>query len=240
MNKDVDWIPFCALMKATAETCATEPKSKNALGLTFAVLSKYSLEQVKAAVMRHFATKDGKFYPTPSHIINLIEGDSEDRAELAWRLFLRAIQVNGYYNSVTFENPAIRYAIFHLGGWIKINEELNKLSEKELSFWGKDFKRLYTVGEREANDKNVPSYFQGAIEADNKFHGYDDFMPEIYLEDTHNTVTKTALSEGQRGHINSTDKAQNLVLALSNNLTQKELDYEEKAENNVQQRTKRP
>ena len=194
MVKETDWGPFCALMKTAANVCATEPKDRDALGMMFLILSPYTIEQVKTAVFQHFRTKEGKWFPTTAHIIGLIDGNEDDRAEIAWRTFRRAVERLGGYESVRFPNSAYHYAIRELGGWQRINGDFMNMTEKDLEFWGKTFKKLYLIGERNASWDNVPGYFPGLFETQNTLHGYKQFVPPVLEVTTGKKLDREALS----------------------------------------------
>lgn len=217
MTKECDWKPFCALMRTAAKMCATEAKDTDALAMMFVILSGYSFEQVKRAVFQHFKTKDGKFFPTPAHIIAIIEGNEDDRAEVAWRTFRRSVEKLGGYESVRFPSPAYHYAIRELGGWQKINSDFTDMTEKDIEFFGKNFKRLFLIGERNSNWENVPSYFQGAFESNNSFLGYGEFIPPVIEATTGKKLDRGELLSRAlpgRGELTS------LVEGVKNNLTE--------------------
>lgn len=201
MDKDRDWIPFCALMKAAAETCATQPKNANALGLMFAILSRYSFKQVQRAVARHFASRDGMFWPTPAHIIAQIDGSPDDRAEIAWRELRMAIEKYGPNDSVRFNSPAMHYAIKQMGGWIRVNELFRDFTEKDAEFWGKDFKRLYLIGEKCATWDSEPAYLIGMYERDNSFNGFSDYIPQVVQVSTGKKVGRSSLQSGNKSPV---------------------------------------
>lgn len=199
MDRNKDWKAFCTLMNAAAEVSATQPKSNAALGLMFALLSKYSIQDIQRAVQIHLKSGDGKYCPTPSHIINILEGEPEDRSEVAWREFRRAVEKYGSYESVRFPKPAFHYAIKMLGGWLRVNQNIGEMTEKDIEFFGKDFKRLYTVGEQQATWANVPSYFPGEFERHNcGVDAFNEFVPDVYLVDSGKKIKRNELQSGTR------------------------------------------
>lgn len=217
MTKECDWKPFCALMRTAAKMCATEAKDTDTLAMMFVILSGYNFEQVKRAVFQHFKTKDGKFFPTPAHIIAIIEGDDEDRAEMAWRIFLKAVEKHGAYESVRFTKPAFHYAIRELGGWRKINDDFLNLTDKDIEFYGKNFKRLYSIGEKTATWDNTPAYFRGVFESQNDANGYSEYIPPVIEIGTGQKLDRSELLSRAlpgRGELTS------LVEGVKNNLTE--------------------
>ena len=219
MYRSRDWKTFCTLMNAAAEVSATQPKSNAALGLMFALLSKYSIQDIQRAVQIHLQSADGKFCPTPAHIINILEGEPEDRAEVAWQEFRRAVEKYGPYESVRFPKPAFHYAIKMLGGWLRINKDLSDMTEKEIKFYGKDFKRLYAVGEKRATWENVPLYFPGEFERNNRLiNSFKRFAPWIYMVDTGVQVSPSKLLLPAGKEIESPER--DIVSALADKFRQ--------------------
>jgi hypothetical protein len=136
-------------------------------------LEQYDLEVLRAAVMAHVRSE--KFFPALGDIITRIEGTAEDRAKLAWRLVVRAIERLGHYDSVRFPSPAHHYAIEQMGGWRGL---CARLTNDELPFREKDFVRFFEIGERvaswgrEEGKVHVPEYCVGAFEVNNRAIGY--------------------------------------------------------------------
>ena len=182
---DRDFKAFETLMRDAAECTRTAPLGQGGLIMAFRLLSDYSFEQVQAAVYAHFSSSEGKFFPTPSHIIQQIEGTQTERSEYAWRLFLKALEKYGYYDSVRFPEPAYHYAITLLGGWTKVSSDFNQLSDRELSFRRAEFVQLFQRGERVASfepaqgKETVKPYLMGYFESDNRANGYLEAIPPV-------------------------------------------------------------
>lgn len=165
----------------------------------FSVLARFEFKDIQRAVQLHLNGSEGKFFPTPSHIINILEGEPEDRSEVAWREFRRAVEKYGPYESVRFPKPAFHYAIKMLGGWLRVNQNIGEMTEKDIEFFGKDFKRLYTVGEQQATWANVPSYFPGEFERHNcGVDAFNEFVPDVYLVDSGKKIKRNELQSGTR------------------------------------------
>lgn len=182
---DRDFPAFAELMRAVADATHTTPPNKPGLMLAFRVLGEYSLEQVQSAVYAHLGSTEGRFFPTPSHIIQQIEGTQAERAEYAWRLFLKALDKYGYYDSVRFPEPAYHYAIEMLGGWPKVSADFSQLSDRETNFRRAEFVSLYQRGERVAafeptdGKETVSYYLCGFFENDNRAKGHLDAIPPV-------------------------------------------------------------
>jgi len=136
-------------------------QKKELWGKTF---KKYTDKQLIDAVGEFL--RRGKFFPRVSDIIELIEGTSEDEAELAWINLIEKIRRKGYYHSVSFHKyPAIGAVVEAMGGWIEISDM--KISEKK---WvKKEFIKLYPIMKRRGN---YPLELVGQFELDNSNKGY--------------------------------------------------------------------
>ena len=200
MNKSTDWGAFCDMMQAAAKVTRTNPPDAAGLTLFFDLLAEFSLEQIQGALVAHFKGPEGKFFPTPSHLISQIQGSSAERANYAWRVFLKALDKYGYYDSVRFPDPAYHYAITLLGGWMAVSEEFMDLSDKELTFRRPEFVSLYQRGERvatfgrEHGKEQVAPYLLGAYERDNTAAGYTDYIPKVVEIATGRRVVQARLN----------------------------------------------
>lgn len=198
-----DWKAFCALMSAAAESVCAKPKSEAGLMLIFNALKPFPLEVVQRAVSAHLVCSEGMFFPTAAHIVKQIRGTEEERAGVAWRTFLGAISNYDCYESVRFASPAYHYAIDMLGGWERVCREYHGLTDREIDFRGKEFMRLYAIGERVASwtrrdgKVSVPAYMAGAFERENSLRGYLDRVPAPIEVATGRRLDRAALSSGR-------------------------------------------
>ena len=197
MTESQDWQAFCDIIRASDEVTAGRTRNVLALGMMFRVLERYSLADIARAVDEHI--RRNKFAVTPADIIQTLEGDSADRAAVAWTSFLRALDRYGYYDSVRFPEPAYHYVVQQLGGWERLSHEWHDLTERDLQFRRSEWCRLYEVGLRVASWNGdpgkvaVPRYLCGYYERDNREGGYLDFIPEVVEVATGNRIDRNAL-----------------------------------------------
>lgn len=162
-----DFEQFCEIVKAAADAAGRPAPNKNGLTFLFGVLKRYDLEQVKGAYMAHFRSPEGRFWPTPAHIIEQIDGKPEDVAAAAWSLVERMLK-QGPYRSVRFPAPAYHYAIEHLGGWIDLGDRYADCDTRDAMFLAREFKRFFLMAGRAGADwDNVPAYLPGIYENEN-------------------------------------------------------------------------
>jgi len=137
------------------------------------VLKEYPAQKIMNACIECIRTK--KFFPRVSEMIELIEGNIESEAELAWLLLKEKMDKYGYYKSVSFpENPVIGAVVEAIGGWmpmfdIKVDEEK----------WVKrEFIKMYPILKKRGI---YPDRLIGKFEADNIKLGYsEEYLLERY------------------------------------------------------------
>ena len=160
-----DFQKFATIMTAAAETVGKKAPGEGALGLSFAALKKYSIEQVKAAVAAHLSGPEGRFMPTPSHIVEQIEGRPEDRAAIAWATVERELKLGKGYESVRFPLPAYHYAVEQMGGWIALSDKYDAATVRDVQYLAAKFAQFYGIAERLGADwGDVPEYLVGVFE----------------------------------------------------------------------------
>lgn len=115
-----------------------------------------------------------KFFPKPSEFLEILEGNNQDKAMLAWLKVTKAIRRIGTYQSVRFDDPVIHSSIQAMGGWVSFGDVL----EKDLPWKQKEFERIYSaIAGR--NNGDHPEYLPGRSEMDNVRTGYREFKNEI-------------------------------------------------------------
>ena len=115
--------------------------------------------------MAHFRSPEGRYWPTPAHIVEQIEGKPEDIAAVAWSLVARVLNNGGSYKSVRFPYPAYHYAIEQLGGWTELGDKYDDCNTREAMFLAKEFKQFYLLaGRAGANWDTVLPYLPGIYE----------------------------------------------------------------------------
>lgn len=167
-----DYGAFVAVMSAVAETLGYPKLAENGMKLFFDLLKPYTFEQVTRALHVHLL--ESPYMPKPVDIISRIDGSVEDRAIKAWHRVLEAARQHGAYESVKFDDPVIHFCIERMGGWQKVC----MMTEDELPFRERDFRELYKLG-RNVGWKDVPKYFPGHHEINNRMSGYLEFIPAL-------------------------------------------------------------
>jgi hypothetical protein len=173
MTKD-DLSEFAGLM-AMLDMAFDKDASELRVEVYWQGLRQFDLEDVKRAVRRGIET--ASFYPKVAELRQMIQGDAESMAVLAWREVMRTIDRVGTYCSVAFADPVIHFAIENLEGWTAIGQ----WTKEDSPYRERDFIRLYEIGiKREITWRDVGEHLPGFIEMANKgTPGYDRFTPEI-------------------------------------------------------------
>jgi hypothetical protein len=137
-----DFEKFCELLAALGERF-DKKLTPMTLKLDFAAFSRFTIEQIEAAVMTWYTT--GKFFPRPVELIELIEGKADSRGEKAWEKFVDAIRKGGQMKSVYCDDPKLLRSVQLLyGSWIKACEELPPITNPMHANHRTQFLAVYT------------------------------------------------------------------------------------------------
>lgn len=155
------------------ESAFGEKLSEDRAKIYWDILKGYSDMKIKKAVIR--SIRELKFFPKISEIIEIIEGNIEDEAEIAWLILKEKIERYDGYTSISFpENPVIGSVVEALGGWIGICDT----TVKEEKWVKKEFIKLYPIMKKK---NNHPEQLSGIFEIENNQKGYnEEYMLERY------------------------------------------------------------
>lgn len=103
-------------------------------------LRGYDLQAISKAFDKHLMNPDtGQFPPKPADIVRLLDGGTEDQAQLAWAKVDKAVRQVGAYQSVVFDDAVIHAVLMDMGGWIA----LGNCTEDEWPFKAREFEKRY-------------------------------------------------------------------------------------------------
>jgi hypothetical protein len=158
-------------------------------------LEPYLFAEVQRAlgeILKNPGIKKHPYFPTPTDIIEIIEGDVQSKSLLAWTEVTKAIREIGHYNSVIFSDALIHAVIRDMGGWIALCQH----TEKELPFLQRDFERRYQIYCRRRPEV-LPKQLSGRIAHQNAVTGYEKYIPvAIELSDNKENIQKKSFSMG--------------------------------------------
>jgi len=154
------------------EASYKEKINKETSKIYWDMLKNYDDKIIKETTIR--CIKELKYFPKISEIIEMIEGNSTDEAELAWLYLLDKIEYIGHYQSVSFPDyPAIGAVVEAMGGWLEICDM--KIDEEK---WvKKEFIKLYPIMKKRGD---YPDKLIGQFELDNGNRYTEKFMLEEF------------------------------------------------------------
>jgi len=146
--------------------------SKSAINIYWSRMKDYTDNEFKKAVVR--CVDELNYFPKIAELKNILEGTSEDEAELAWIYLLNKIEYQGHYQSVSFPDyPAVGAVVEGLGGWLEICET----TFDEEKWVKKEFIKLYPIMKKRGD---YPDKLIGQFELNNGNRYTEKFMLEEY------------------------------------------------------------
>lgn len=143
------------------------------LNLWFGLLNSYSIESIQNAFSLYLQTEARM--PLPADILKILRGSEEDLALAALIKVEKAMSRHGSYATVVFDDPIIHAVIDELGGWIKCCH----VTEKELTWWEKDFRERYRHHLRRGIPLDVSPKLLGILDETNLPHGETPQKPVV-------------------------------------------------------------
>lgn len=133
------------------------------------IIGVYPVEKIKEMSIKIIRTRKYNSFPKIAEMVEVIEGNKEKEAELAWLYLLRKMDNEGYYQSVKFpEYPAVAGVVEAFGGWPKLYEDMTDKEEKWIK---KEFIKVYPIIKEGGT---YPEYLPGFFELSNAAKGYDN------------------------------------------------------------------
>lgn len=169
-------VRFARALAALAEYYVRD-LSEGVIALYWQGLSKYPVEDIEAAIMRHLQNPDsGQWMPKIADIVRMIEGTTQSAAALAWAKVMRAVGAVGMHQSIVFDDPVIHLAIDDLGGWPK----LCQCRDDELPFLQKRFETNFRAYKTRGDDiPPHPRYLPGLSDGENRITGFPVDPPRL-------------------------------------------------------------
>lgn len=136
--------------------------------LWWEALKRFDIEAVEAAFQRHITSPDnGQFMPKPADMIRILEGTSEDGAQIAWAKVDKAVRQVGPYPSVTFDDPLIQRVLQDMGGWV----ELCRKDNEAWPFVANEFRTRYHAYRQGSAPSDYPPLLAGIAQTENASRG---------------------------------------------------------------------
>ena len=145
-----------------------KPLSSSMIKVWWAALIQYDLAAIKEGLGRHVAnTEAGRFLPRPADIIRMMQGSTQDTAQVAWAKVDSAVRHKGTYVDVVFDDPLIHRVLHDMGGWISLGNK----TENEWPFVAKEFENRYRGFRERSEIPDYPKILIGVTNAYNQSHG---------------------------------------------------------------------
>ena len=114
-----------------------------------------------------------KFFPKPSELLELVNGNQGEQASLAWLRVHEAVKNVGPYESIDFtDDRAINSTIEGMGGWV----QLCQVTLDEWKWKRIEFEKLYPTMAQRKNGGH-PESLPGIVEIDNTGRGF--VVPDV-------------------------------------------------------------
>lgn len=162
------------------------------MDLYYNALKDLSIEQLNDAVNILCQTKTIKTWPLPAEIRQAVEGNPQDKAQVAFDKLITAVRSIGPYQTVIFDDPAIHAFVQSYGGW----EEICDKTVDDWKYMRNEFVRGYT-GFCRVN--GVPLQLTGIHDAVNRCKGIDHKIPACVVGDRAKALRWTEQAVLSRG-----------------------------------------
>lgn len=133
---------FTDIMMGLAENCPGAVPSIIGLKFRFAVLEKFTIDQVAMAAMKLLRIHKYNSLPTVADMINTIDLGQANRAEIEAGKVLENLHFFGTSVTPSFSDPITKHLMSHR--W-RCYSWASRVQESELKWWTRDFIRAYAV-----------------------------------------------------------------------------------------------
>jgi hypothetical protein len=138
---------FGGLMAGLGEAF-NEPVSEARVAIYFEALEDLPIDALQSAARAY--AKTGRFFPKPVELRDLVQGTTEDHAEVAWLYVVREVRRVGWSGTPRWPDAATEHAALGLfgGGWRTLCEHL-PAQGPELLGYRKAFVAAYGAAARQ-------------------------------------------------------------------------------------------
>jgi hypothetical protein len=166
--QDSDKKRFLTVLTGIADYYGKE-LSNGVIGLYWQGLRQYDIEAVERALWEHTQNPDsGQFMPKIADVTRILQGRTQDQAQVAWTKVDKAVRTVGTYQDVAFDDPVIHRVLTDMGGWIALGQK----KEDEWPFIAKEFETRYRGYKMRGEMPEYPPVLIGISNAHNSKEGY--------------------------------------------------------------------
>lgn len=155
---------FVTLLTGIADYYSKE-LSSGVIGLYWEGLRQYNIEAIEHALWQHTQNPDsGQFMPKIADVTKVLQGRTEDQAQLAWSKVDGAVRQIGVWADVAFDDPVIHRVLADMGGWIQICSH----DDEKWPFVSKEFITRYRGFKIAGAMPDYPRYLIGTATTHNQ------------------------------------------------------------------------
>jgi hypothetical protein len=159
---------FVTLITGIADYYAKE-LSMTAISLYWEGLKQYDLQAIERALWQHTQSPDcGQFMPKIADVTKVLQGRTEDQAQLAWSKVDTAVCQVGIYTDVAFDDPIIHRVLADMGGWVRMCSH----DDDGWPFVAKEFITRYRGFRISGQIPDYPRYLLGSASTHNTAGGH--------------------------------------------------------------------
>lgn len=131
-------------------------------------LKQYDLAAIERALWAHTQNPDsGQFMPKIADVTKVLQGRTEDQAQLAWSKVDAAVRQVGIYPDVAFDDAIIYRVLLDMGGRVRICS----YEEDNWPFVAKEFVTRYRGFKTSGQMPEYPCYLLGTASTHNTAEG---------------------------------------------------------------------
>lgn len=154
---------FVTLITGIADYYAKE-LSVTTISLYWEGLKHYDLPAIERALWAHTQNPDsGQFMPKIADVTKVLQGRTEDQAQLAWSKVDGAVRQIGIWADVAFDDPIVHRVLADMGGWVRICSS----DDEKWPFVAKEFITRYRGFKIAGQLPAYPKYFLGTASTHN-------------------------------------------------------------------------
>lgn len=158
---------FVTLITGIADYYSKE-LSITSIGLYWEGLKQYDYPAIERALWQHTQNPDsGQFMPKIADVTKVLQGRTEDQAQLAWSKVDGAVRRIGVWADVAFDDPIIHRVLHDMGGWVRINS----FEDENWPFVAKEFITRYRGFRISGQIPDYPKYLLGTASTHNTAEG---------------------------------------------------------------------
>jgi len=142
--------------------------STGVIGLYWEGLRQYDIEAVERALWQHTQNPDsGQFMPKIADVTKVLQGRTEDQAQVAWSKVDRAVRHIGGWADVAFDDAIVHRVLVDMGGWVRICSH----DDENWPFVAKEFITRYRGFKIVGATPEYPRYLLGSASVHNTAEG---------------------------------------------------------------------